>query len=116
MNSKTLLLTNYRANNFVAVGVKPIFNITDRLNLRAEFYFYMPFNKIIKEEMPQDVYAPLYSERFTYYYYMASTALIYNTRLGPLGLSINYLDDDSENWYFMFHLGFMMFNKKGLDY
>lgn len=116
MNSKTLLLTNYRANNFVAVGVKPIFNITDRLNLRAEFYFYMPFNKIIKEEMPQDVHVPLYSERFTYYYYMASTALIYNTRLGPLGLSINYLDDDSENWYFMFHLGFMMFNKKGLDY
>ena len=47
---------------------------------------------------------------------MASAALVYNTRFGPLGISINYLDDDKVNWYFMFHLGFMMFNKKGLDY
>lgn len=116
MNSKTLLLTNYRANNYAAIGVKPIFNITDRLNLRTEFYFYMPFRKIIKEELTSNIYTPIYSERFSYYYYMASVALVYNTRFGPLGISINYLDDDVVNWYFMFHLGFMMFNKKGMDY
>lgn len=116
MNSKTLLLTNYRANNFFAIGVKPIVNITERLNLRTEFYFYMPFKKIIKEELTSNIYTPAYSERFTYYYFMASAALVYNTRFGPLGISINYLDDDNVNWYFMFHLGFMMFNKKGLDY
>ena len=116
MNSKTLLLTNYRANNFFAIGVKPIFNITERLNLRTEFYFYMPFRKILKEELSSNIYTPIYSERFTYHYYMASAALVYNTRFGPLGISINYLDDDNVNWYFMFHLGFMMFNKKGLDY
>ena len=56
MNSKTLLLTNYRANNYAAIGVKPIFNITDRLNLRTEFYFYMPFRKIIKEELTSNIY------------------------------------------------------------
>jgi len=116
MNSKTLLLTNYRANNFFAIGVKPIVNITERLNLRTEFYFYMPFQKIIKEELTSNIYTPAYSESFTYYYMMASAALVYNTRFGPLGISINYLDDDKVNWYFMFHLGFMMFNKKGLDY
>ena len=116
MNSKTLLLTNYRANNFIALGIKPIVNITPRLNLRTEFYFYMPFRKILKEELTENVYTPIYSERFTYYYIMGSAALVYNTRFGPLGVSINYLDDDKVNWYFMFHLGFMMFNKKGLDY
>ena len=116
MNSKTLLLTNYRANNFFSVGVKPIFNITDRLNLRTECYFYMPFSKILKEELTSGVYTPIYSEKFTYHYFMASAALVYNTRFGPLGVSINYLDDDMVNWYFMFHLGFMMFNKKGMDY
>lgn len=116
MNSKTLLLTNYRANNFFSVGIKPIINITPRLNLRTEFYFYMPFRKILKEELSSNIYTPIYSERFTYYYMMGSAALVYNTRFGPLGVSINYLDDDKVNWYFMFHLGFMMFNKKGLDY
>ena len=116
MNSKTLLLTNYRANNFMAIGIKPIVNITDRLNLRTEFYFYMPFQKILKEELSTNVYTPLYSEKFTYFYFMASTALIYNTRFGPLGLSINYMDDNNVKWYFMFHLGFMLFNKKGLEY
>lgn len=116
MNSKTLLLTNYRANNFIAAGVKPIVNITDRLCLRTEFYFYLPFRKIIKEELTSNIYTPTYSESFTYKYIMASAALVYNTRFGPLGLSINYLDDDKVNWYLMFHLGFMMFNKKGLDY
>ncbi len=116
MNSKTLLLTNYRANDFFAVGIKPIFNITDRLNLRTECYFYMPFRKILKEELTSGVYTPIYSEDFSYHYFMGSAALVYNTRFGPLGVSINYLDDDMVNWYFMFHLGFMMFNKKGMDY
>ncbi len=116
MNSKTLLLTNYRANNFFAIGVKPIITITERFNIRSEFYFYMPFQKILKEEFTENVYTPQYSEKFTYYYLMASTALIYNTRFGPLGLSVNYMDDNNVKWYFMFHLGFMLFNKKGLDY
>lgn len=116
MNSKTLLLTNYRANNFMAIGIKPIITITEHFNIRSEVYFYMPFNKILKEELSANVYTPLYSERFTYFYFMASTSLIYNTRFGPLGLSVNYMDDNNVKWYFMFHLGFMLFNKKGLDY
>ena len=116
MNSKTLILTNYRANNYVAVGLKPIFNITDRLNFRTEVYFYLPFQKILREELSSGVYTPMYAEKFTYRYFMGSAALVYNTRIGPLGISVNYLDDDNVNWYFMFHLGFMLFNKRGLDY
>ncbi len=116
MNSRTMILTNYRSNNYFAIGLKPIYNITNRLNLRGEFYFYMPFQKILKKEQSANVYIPTYAEKFTYNYLMASLALIYNTRVGPLGISVNYLDDDNVDWYFMFHLGFMLFNKRGLDY
>ena len=116
MNSKTLLLTNYRANNFFAIGVKPIITVTERFNVRTEVYFYMPFQKILKEELTANIYTPQYAEKFTYFYFMASTALIYNTRFGPLGVSVNYMDDNNVKWYFMFHLGFMLFNKKGLEY
>ncbi len=116
MNSKTLILSNYRANNFAAVGLKPIVNITDRLSLRTEVYFYLPYQKILREESSSGVYTPQYAEKFSYKYLMGSMALVYNTRIGPLGLSVNYLDDENVDWYFMFHLGFMLFNKKGLDY
>lgn len=115
MNAKTMVLTNYRANNFTAIGLKPIYSITKRLDLRCEAYLYLPFRKILKQEMTENVYLPQYSERFTYLHLMASAALIYNTRFGPLGLSVNYLDDDKVNWYFMFHIGFMLFNKKGYE-
>jgi hypothetical protein len=76
----------------------------------------MPFQKILKEELTANIYTPQYAEKFTYFYFMASTALIYNTRFGPLGVSVNYMDDNNVKWYFMFHLGFMLFNKKGLEY
>lgn len=115
-NSKTIYISNYRANNFAAVGLKPIIMFTRRFNLRLEAFYYMPYQKILKEEIVENVYTPAYSEKFSYWHMMGSAALVYNSRIGPVAISANYLNDEKINWYFMFHIGFLLFNKDGMDY
>ncbi|HOZ31047.1 MAG TPA: patatin-like phospholipase family protein [Bacteroidales bacterium] len=115
-HSKTLFLTNYRANTFMAVGIKPIIMFTDRLNLRIEAYAFIPYQKILKEEPWERVYLAHYSEPFSYIHLMGTAALVYNSPVGPLSFSVNYYETESIRLYYMLHLGYIIFNKKGFDY
>lgn len=115
-HSKTLFLPNYRANTYMAVGIKPIIMFTDRLNLRIEAYAFVPYQKILKEEPWDRVYLAHYSEPFSYLHLMGTAALVYNSPIGPLSFSVNYYETESIRLYYMVHLGYIIFNKTGFDY
>lgn len=115
-NSKTLFIPNYRANTYLAVGIKPIIMFTDRFNLRLEAYAFVPYQKILKEEPWDRVYKAYYSEPFSYIHLMGSAALVYNSPVGPLSFSVNYYETESIRLYYMVHLGYIIFNKTGFDY
>ena len=115
-HSKTIYLENYRANNFLAVGIKPIFMISERLNLRLEAYVFAPYEKILKTEPYSRIYTAHSSETFSYAHFTGNLTLVYNTPFGPISLSANYYETDNIKMYYMFHFGYIMFNKRGIDY
>ncbi|MDD3740328.1 MAG: patatin-like phospholipase family protein [Bacteroidales bacterium] len=115
-HSKTLFMPNYRANTYMAFGIKPIITFTDRVNLRLEAYAFVPYQKILKEEPYDRVYKAYYSEPFSYIHLMGSAALVYNSPVGPLSFSVNYYETESIRLYYMVHFGYIIFNKKGFDY
>lgn len=114
-HSKTIFLPNYRANMYLAVGVKPIFMLWNNLNLRIEAYAFLPYQKILREEPYDRVFQAYYSEPFSYIHLMGSVSLVYSTPIGPVSFSVNYYETESIRTYFMFHLGYIVFNKKGFD-
>jgi NTE family protein len=108
-------LKNFRANSYAAFGLKNIFKITDVLDLRVEGYAFMPLWKIDYHENQSQLFNPYYDKSNPYLYFTSNANLVYNTPVGPVSLSVNYYEEESSNWYFLFHFGYLIFNERGLD-
>lgn len=92
----------FRANSFVGVGVIPIWEIIDKFQLRSEFYFYMPFQKIVAGVDNKPVYGSWFSNPG----FIGETAFVYNFPFASLSLYGNYLSYPARNWNCGISLGF----------
>ncbi len=96
---------DFRSNSFVAGGVVPIWKIIDNLQLRTEFYAFMPFRPI--DELAD--HSPVYGKWFSHVSYMGEAALVYNFSFASLSVYGNYLSYPSKNWNFGISFG-LLFN------
>jgi len=114
-HSFTILTDSYRANSYLCIGIKPIFIITDRINIRLETYAFAPYQKILQKQIDGN-FKPYYSEKFSFIDYIFSVNAVYNTPVGPFSASFNYYSAEKIKTYFMLHLGYYIFNKTCFDY
>ena len=105
---KSTFVENYRANSYGSVGGKAIFTFYKNFDLRIEAYYYVPYEKIITSEVDGNVQ---FSEPFSYQYAVGSGQIVYHTPLGPISASVNYFDQPSGKYYFLFNIGFLIFNE-----
>jgi len=105
---KTLFLENYRANTYAGVGIRGIFHIVRNLDLRVEMYYYLPYQKIISVERSSAVE---YSKPFSYHYLLGNIQVLYYTPIGPLGVSVNYIEKEGDKFSFLFNFGYLIFNR-----
>jgi NTE family protein len=105
---KTLFLQNYRANNYLGVGVKGIFHIIHNLDLRMEAYYYLPYQKIVSVDRSSGVD---YGKALSNQYFLGNIQMLYYTPVGPLGVSVNYMDKEGDVFSFLFNFGYLIFNK-----
>lgn len=109
--SKTIFQENLRAHNYIAGGVRNVNHISKNLQLRIEGYVFQPYQAIFSNE-DQTAY---YGEKWRHSYFICSSTLAYTTPIGPIAVNVNYYNEAQENWTFMFHFGYVIFNKKSLD-
>jgi len=109
---KTLFLENYRANNFGSIGASFVYNFFNRFDFRANGYYYVPYNKILKNEADNKVYL---SSPFTYHYVLGSVELTYRPPVGVVSVSVNYIDKPGNKIGFLVNLGYLIFNKSNLN-
>lgn len=109
--SKTLFQPNFRAHMYAAGGLKNIITIKNRLDLRLEGYVYQPYQQI--EKGLNNV--PLFSEPFLRRYFIGTAALVGHTPIGPISVSLNYYHEETEPLSFLFHFGYIIFNRRATD-
>jgi len=110
-HSQTLFLENYRANSYMAGGIKSILKIITDIQFRVEGFVFQPYQKI-----NEDInHIPYYGNKFKNTYFTASASVIYQTIFGPTSLSLNYYNKDEQQFYVLFHFGYILFNKKAID-
>lgn len=109
--TRTLFQPNLRAYTYVAVGIKNIYAIFRKFQLRLEAYAFQPHQTIFSDEKRKATFSPIWSNT----QYIGSASLVYYTPIGPIALNANYYDNNEEKWSVMFHFGFIIFNKKSLD-
>jgi NTE family protein len=109
--SRTIFLENFRAVNYGAFGLKHIISFRKNLDLRFEGYVFQPYRSIIRTENNTADFGPFLAPRS----YIATTNLVYHSPLGPLSVSMNFYDRQPQPWSFLFHFGYILFNKRALD-
>ena len=110
-HSSSIFLPRYRANVFMGLGLMPTVCFTNKIILQAGGYVFQPYRYILSVGDEVSYSKPLSSRA-----YMALGALVWHTAIGPLSLSANYYSNAETNWYFQLNLGYLLFNKKGLNY
>lgn len=109
--NRTVFNENLRAHTYLAFGVKNIYHLFNKFQLRVEGFAFQPYQNIFSD-INQKAF---YSKEWTNLQYLASTSLVYYTPIGPVAFNANYYDRANDNWTFLFHFGYVIFNKKSLD-
>lgn len=110
-DSRTFILKNYRAYNYIAGGIRNIFRLQKNLDLRLEGYLFKPFDGIDKGDKQTAVLkVELLKSSIT-----ASAALVLHSTVGPICLTVNYYDDERHRIGVLLHAGFLLFRNKSLE-
>ena len=110
-HSKTVFNPEFSANQFAAVGLKPIYNFDKQLHARGEVYLFVPYQNISRATDNSAYYsAPFSSTRF-----MAETSLVYNFKIASAGMFVNYYSAGASQWNFGINIGFLLFNSKFIE-
>jgi NTE family protein len=106
-HSKTFLLENYRANTYLALGLKPIVKFGKTISLQSDMYIFQPYKRLLPdmsyEKLPKSLL-------------MGSVAAVWQSPVGPLSISLNYYEKNYGNLYFLVNFGYIIFNRKGINY
>lgn len=103
--------TGLRANQFIAAGVLPIWRIMSGLQLRTEFYAFLPIRSILEDDSGM----PYYGELFKDISFFGEAAVVYALPWASLSIYANYCTVPTPQWSFGLTLGMQLFAPKFLN-
>lgn len=101
-STKNYFNTAFRADNYVAAGVIPIWNPLQKLQVRGDFYLYSPIRNLKNEGM-----TCRYDGWFRKAEFLGEVAAVYNFKFASLSLYCNYLSYPAHNWNFGINFGLL---------
>ncbi|MBN8576229.1 MAG: patatin-like phospholipase family protein [Cytophagales bacterium] len=110
-DSRTLMLTNFRAYNFVAGGWRNVFTLRKNLDFRLEGYLFKPL-EALQRGTNQEV---VRSKDLTKIYLAGTAGWVLHSSVGPISLSFNYYDDPRNELGVLLHMGFLLYHKTSTE-
>lgn len=110
-DSRSLFLESFRANNYLAGGIKNVFSVRKNLDFRLEAHALLPYREFEKVGFQGVSLAPALSK----WHYAGTAGLVYHTPAGPISVSYNLYDDPVKRHGVLLHLGYLIYNKRSLD-
>ena len=110
-HSKLMYNAAFRANQFVAAGIKPIFPVNDRFHVRAEFYGFMPIFPILRNAQNQ----AYYGKAFSRLEYMGEVSLVYRLPFGAIAAYLNHYSKPKKEWNVGLTIGWQLFNYRFIE-
>ncbi len=106
--AQTRYLDTFRANNFVAGGLKATFMLSRSWMLQAEAHAFQP----LRETRQGVSYTAYYSRPIIKPEFMYHTALVYHTPMGPLSAGAYFFPGEEESFAFIINFGYILFNRR----
>lgn len=111
--TQTQFIPQYAAHTYGSLGLKNVFTIYKSLDFRLEGYAFLPYATIIDNNKKAEFLPNLKGTKRNY---LTSAILVFNSPLGPVSFTANYMDHRDEKWSFLFNFNFVVFNRKALSY
>lgn len=111
-HSKTLFLSEYRAQSFAGAALMPIYNITKSLSLHLTGAYFQPYKYILQTSDG----STKFSDRFPKGKFLGEIAGVWQSPIGPITLSATYYDKSDIKWFPQFNIGFLIYKPKALAY
>ena len=108
----------FRANQYAAVGICPIWKISKLLHFRADMYCFAPFYELKKKLVPvKDGYVgtPYYGKFMDSYKFMGEAAFVLHLPFACISLYANGYSYPKKNFNIGLNIGYLLFNPKMLD-
>lgn len=101
----------FRANQFAAAGIKPIFIFSDIFQFRTEFYGFMPIFPIKKNDLNR----AYYGKAFSHFEYMGEVSVICQLPFGAISAYVNHYSSPKKEWNVGLTIGWQLFNYRFVE-
>ena len=111
-HSKIVFNEAFRANQYAAAGMMPVFTFSKIAHLRTGFFGFLPLQPIKKEVIGNEPYIdrPYYGKVFDAFRYMGEVSLVLNLPFVSVGLFANGYSHPKNNFNFGLNIGYLIFN------
>ena len=110
-HSKLMYNEAFRANQFLAAGIKPIFVFNDMFQFRSEFYGFVPIFPIKKNVLNK----AYYGKAFSRFEYIGEISVICQLPFGAISAYVNHYSSPKKEWNVGLTLGWQLFNYRFIE-
>lgn len=110
-HSKLMYNEAFRANQYIAGGIKPIYVFNDMFQLRTEFYGFLPIFPIKRNEMNKAYYGKAFSD----FEYMGEISLVCRLPFGAISAYFNHYSSPKKEWNVGLSIGWQLFNYRFIE-
>lgn len=111
VHSKLMYNEAFRANQYVAAGIKPIYVLSDMFHVRTELYGFLPIFPI-RKNAPNKAY---YGKAFSNFEYMGEISLVCQLPFGSISAYVNHYSSPAKEWNVGLTLGWQLFNYRFIE-
>ena len=110
-HSKLMYNEAFRANQFLAAGIKPIFVFNDMFQFRSEFYRFVPIFPIKKNALNK----AYYGKAFSRFEYIGEISVICQLPFGAISAYVNHYSSPKREWNVGLSIGLQLFNYRFIE-
>ncbi len=109
--SKGLFMEHYRAHQFIAAGLMPVYSFNNQLHAKIEAYAFFPVQEILRTENNEAYTGNYFSSMKTLF----DASLNFVSVAGPVSFHVGYITEEEKPWMFQLSFGYLLFNKRSID-
>lgn len=110
-HSKLTYNEAFRANQYVAAGIRPIYRLNQMFHVRGEFYGFLPIFPIERNSINK----AYYGKAFSRFEYLGEISVVCQLPFGAISAYVNHYSSPRREWNVGLTLGWQLFNYRFIE-
>ncbi len=106
--TRSIFMEEYRANQYIGVGLMPVYSFGKNLHAKLEAYGYFPVREVLMDAENNAYLGNYFSTMKTIF----TASVNYISAVGPIGFHVGYVSALKQPWMIQLSFGYLLFNQK----